>query len=73
MRIRAVGKAGGDQEALALLVPIADYLPRWVAKNANAMDLMTNAPSPVDLAQLAELHIAVIPEQQVEPGEEGET
>ena len=29
--------------------------------NANAVDLMTDAPSPVDPAQLAELHIAVVP------------
>jgi aspartyl-tRNA synthetase len=33
-------------------------------KNANAVDLMTDAPSPVDAAQLAELHIAVIPEPE---------
>ena len=31
-------------------------------KNANAVDLMTNAPSPIDPPQLAELHIAVMPE-----------
>jgi len=33
-------------------------------KNANAADLMTEAPSPVDPAQLAELHIALRPEAQ---------
>jgi aspartyl-tRNA synthetase len=30
-------------------------------KNANAVDLMTGAPSPVDAAQLAELHIRLAP------------
>jgi aspartyl-tRNA synthetase len=33
-------------------------------KNANAVDLMTEAPSPVDPAQLAELHIALRPEAE---------
>jgi aspartyl-tRNA synthetase len=33
-------------------------------KNANAADLMTAAPSPVDPAQLAELHIALRPEAE---------
>ncbi len=28
-------------------------------KNANAVDLMTNAPSPVDPEQLADLHIGL--------------
>jgi len=38
-------------------------------KNANAVDLMTNAPSPVDPAQLAELHIAVVPDPEQETSE----
>jgi aspartyl-tRNA synthetase len=38
-------------------------------KNANAVDLMTDAPAPIDLAQLADLHIAVIPEPEPEPSE----
>jgi aspartyl-tRNA synthetase len=38
-------------------------------KNANAVDLMTDAPSPVDLAQLAELHIAVVPEPEKDSSE----
>jgi aspartyl-tRNA synthetase len=33
-------------------------------KNANAVDLMTDAPSPVDPAQLVELHVAVLPEPE---------
>ena len=38
-------------------------------KNANAVDLMTSAPSPVDPAQLAELHIAVVPDPEQETSE----
>ena len=39
-------------------------------KNANAADLMTDAPSPVDPEQLADLHIALRPEakQAIERG-----
>jgi aspartyl-tRNA synthetase len=33
-------------------------------KNANAVDLMTDAPSPVDAAQLEELHIRVVAEPE---------
>ena len=42
-------------------------------KNANAVDLMTDAPSPVDPAQLTELHVQVIAEPEKGTSEQGES
>ena len=39
-------------------------------KNANAVDLMTDAPSPVDPEQLADLHIQVLPDDEKAPNKQ---